>query len=405
MKSLKEQIRNTGEGGILDIRYGGEFNEQLVITRPITIRSTGSLATIVAPSPTVTIRSMNVILENLNIVSHDAYGIALSSGENYKPCFRNVFIKGKTEGLEGEEGNWDIPDVLELPRIVPDTRDKRKIMLCCPVPAKIYPSEISVVHCHPKELMAGVSEIEIATDEIPRNTLITGDLIIETLNYKLKRKIAIIGNTLAQGHNTPEHEAAILVGEYLWRCKSVPGPVKTDMPGYLPKGTQGLNYTFVLDEDRLKTKGYTIRVKGLPDSLVFDNSFFHTIRGIPENPGTFEITFEFEKDHQKHSFVSILEISEQRCEPAKDIIRTLRNLPEGKQGIKYEVLLDAANLKREGYGIRIQGLPKGITFYNSMLFPVISGIPEEAGEFEFTFEFEKDHQRYTYTSVLKIRES
>ncbi|MDM8523867.1 hypothetical protein QUF80_10910 [Desulfococcaceae bacterium HSG8] len=314
MRSLKEQIRNTSKGGILELKYSLEFREQLLIKRPITIRSVSSPATIVESSPTITIQSKNVIIENLNIVSNDEKGVGLSVKKGCKPVLTNVFIKGKVEGLDGEEGDWEIPDVLELAPIVPNKKNRKKIIIRCPVPAKIYPAEISVTHCHPEDLAAGLNEVEITIDEISENTLLTGYLIIETVSHQLKRKISLAGNTL----NLKSYDGDQAGRYILWICPSARIPVNADILRNLPEGTQSEPYGFVLDESRLKSEGYDIRIEGLPEGLFFNNAISPPrIEGIPKHFGESRIKFRFKKGNLNYKYLSKLIINEKVIVPLK----------------------------------------------------------------------------------------
>ena len=230
MQSIGEKIKNTQRGGIIELCYGWEYAEHIVISSPLTIRSLSSPATIAGPSPTVAIHSRNVLLENLYLVSNDEEGICLAVNRECNPCFKDVVIKGKVKGMGEEDGDWEMPSVLDFGRLKPDRKYKTKISLLCPVAAVISTADIPFVHCKPDRLEKGITEIEISVEEVLQNTLISGDIFLETIPCGLKRKISVIGNTLHSDYIPFSGEK-----EYLWEC---PAARKSKAAVILPEAVQ-----------------------------------------------------------------------------------------------------------------------------------------------------------------------
>jgi len=389
MQSIGEKIKNTESNGIIELCYGWEYAEQIVISSPLTIRSLSSAATIVGPSPTVVICSRNVQLENLHLVSNDEEGICLSVDRDCGPCFKDVFIKGKVKGLEGEDGEWELPSVLDFGRLKPNTAHKTKISLLCPVAAVIHTSAIPFVHCSPDRLEKGISEIEITVEEVLPNTLISGDIFIETIPCHLKRRISLIGNTLHSDYIPFSGE-----NEYLWEC---PAARKEKTAIILPEAVQYQWYEYFPDISRYK--GHHLRIQGLPAGLYYETGLFPAVKGSPEKYGEFDIVLCFEKEGIIHKQTAKLNIMKSEI-PLR--FSSLKTLPEGSRGKKYEYVISETDINCKGWKLRMEGLPKGIFFENRGLFPTIKGIPEQAGEYRINFVFEKDHQIYKYSSVLKI---
>ncbi|MBU1625908.1 hypothetical protein KKB18_00910 [bacterium] len=306
MESLQEQINQTKKGGILEIPFG-EFHETLLIKKPITIKANRIPMAIAGPSPTVTIASKNVILENVHIVSTDNDGICLLVKKDCNPKFNNVDIRGKVEGLKDEEGEWEIPNVLELD-IIPNKRTLNKFICFIPIKAKIYPSEIEDITCSPNELDPGLNEVEIIIDEIREGSLIAGDIVVETLRYKLKRKISLNGNTLDSNKDTSSFD-----GKVIWECKS--GKVSIN----LPEGEDGKPYEFYLDLEKLKCEGDNIvEIDGLPEGLSFRSSVIGpAIEGIPKGFGSFDLKFKLQKDGKVDEYPTNLIIKEKVIIPLK----------------------------------------------------------------------------------------
>ena len=312
MSQLQDQINKASKGGILELQYGKEFFERIVIKKPITIRSTSTPATVVEGSPTVKIQSKNVILSDLIIVCNEKDGTCISVKKNTNPVFKNIFVVGNVEGLEGEEGKWELPNALDL-SIVPDKINRKKIIILCPVDARIYPSDIANVNCVPEDLNAGINEIDIILDEISERMLVSGNLTIETLGYKIKRRIPISGNTFAK-----EHGVDSLAEECIWICESGKSEINAESFKNLVKGTQGEPYEYILDVDKINCKEYEISVSYLPDGLILKKDTSMTyIGGTPKVFGEFDIEFVFEKDGQKHSYPSKLNIEEKVILPLK----------------------------------------------------------------------------------------
>ena len=309
MSALNDKIKKTKKGGILELAYG-EFHEQVVLKNDITIRSNNIPVTVVGKSPTLSIESNNIILENINIVNTDDSGICLNVKKGCNPVFKNVLIKGKVVGLEDEEGDWDIPNVLEL-AIIPNQNTKNIFIINCPVPATIYPYELHCINCDSDSLDPGFNQIEISISELCENNLISGDLIIETRKHHLKRKIAVHGNTL-----NPIDDKNNYDGKCIWVCKSVNANINTKVLDKLPEGLQDKLYSFELDEDELNCKDYEISIEGLPNGITFNiTSKPFKIEGTSKNHGKYQVCFSFRKEDFELKHVVELKIIEKQIIP------------------------------------------------------------------------------------------
>jgi len=319
MKSLQEQIRNTSKGGILELRFG-EFYEEVEIKKAITIRSSSSSITIVGQSPTVKIESRDVVLENLNIESNEKDGVCMSIGRDCNPKFKNVFVRGKVEGLEEEDGNWEIPDVLTL-SIIANEVTKNRFSVLCPIFAKIHPVGISVITCQPADLKQGVNDLEITINEIPNGNVISGDLIIESKKSGLRRRIFVHGNTLVSDTDESSH------GKVIWECNAAKFQINGDLLRALPDATQGETYEYVIDEEVLRCQNCEITVEGLPEGLSFEADV-HPARifGIPRLLGECCLDFRFQKDEKLYKFESKINVHEKPITPL--IIKALPDLME-----------------------------------------------------------------------------
>ena len=316
--NLSEQIKKTGKGKTLEILYGGEFAEKLLIRKAITIRAVPFSATIVSGSPTVSIESKNVRLENLFIICNDENSVCLWIKKGVSPCFQNVFVRGEVKGVKEEEGHWEIPDVLEFGFLEPNKINRKKIIIHCPVPAAVYSLE-SFLSCTPDRLKPGINEIEIRVEELLKDTFITPTLIIETAALKLKRTISLTGHTLTaySGKKTVSEK-------YLWICESAKLKIHTDMLANLPEGMQGQTYEYKVNKDSANIRDFHISVNGLPEGISFqetENAL--CVKGISQKSGTFQIQFLFRKNALTYRYESNLLIKEKPVIPLK--ISPLKN--------------------------------------------------------------------------------
>ena len=233
--------------------------------------------------------------------NNDKKGVCLSVKKGSNPKFKNVFVKGNVEGLKDEEGDWDIPDVLNL-SVIPNEITKNKFIIYCPGNAKIYLCETDVVKCEPRILSPGFNELELTIKEISKGNIITGALIIETQKHKLKRKISLCGNTLKDESDTNSYQ-----NKLIWESDSY---FTANLPKILPEGMQGEPYEYALDEEKIGCKGYRISLKGLPDGLIFNaSSIPPQIEGIAKKIGDFVLTFQFQKNEKRFESTSQLKIN------------------------------------------------------------------------------------------------
>lgn len=371
MPSLQKHIDRAEKGGVIDIPYGGEYDEKITIDKPLTIRSVSSPTIIIGDGPTLSVRNKNVIIENCVIEGRDEKSVCLSIKKKCNPTFKNVFVKGIVEGLD-EKGIWEYPNVLELP-LVPDKNCVVKIIIFCCTQAKLT-SEISSVKCNTDSLMEGLNEIEITIGSIIKNSVITGDLVIETLAHKLKRRISLVGNTF-----TSVHDSKHSIGDYLWVCESSKCHINSNLILELPEGFQNSPYLFVIDRKKLKCENYDIAVKGLPNGINFEQSnLFSQIAGVPVEFGEYDITFIFKNEKLVFKFPSKIKINEMVILPLK-----IQQIPDPVELIENEtVSLKIKIISSNGPDIiykKQDDFPDGIKFDDQS--GMFSGAISEHGQY------------------------
>ncbi len=213
MNTLQSRINKTTPNGVLGL-YAGEYNERIEINKPVTIKTKHSFATIAGSSPTVAVNSDGVVLEKLFIICTEENGASLFIENKSNIEFKDVYVKGNVVGLDGEEGEWEIPDVMKL-NIMPDKVSRNRFILLSPVSARIFSYNNKIIDCHPNTIYPGINEVEITIKELDWNNIIQDYLIIETMGYHLKRKILIYGNTIDSSANYVNSK-----NNLIWACKS-----------------------------------------------------------------------------------------------------------------------------------------------------------------------------------------
>jgi len=376
MSSLQKRIDSEKSSGVLDIQYGSEYDEKIVIDKPLTIRSISSPTIIIGDSPTLSIQNKNVIIENCIIEGRDDQSVCLSIKKKCNPTFKNVFVKGIVEGLD-EKGIWEYPSVLELP-LIPDKKCIVKIIIFCCAQAKLT-SEISSIKSNVDSLKEGLNEIEITIGSIMRNSVVTGDLVIETVAHKLKRRISLVGNTFNSVHDS-KHS----LGDYLWVCKSSICNINSNLITKLPEGFQSSPYQFVIDKKKLKCKGYDMAVTGLPKGLILEQSHLFTqINGVPEDFGEYDVTFIFKKEKLVFKFPSKIKINERIILPIE-----IRQIPDPIKLVENEIVdigieITSSNSPDIIYESQ-DNLPDGMIFDHQS--GIFSGFIDEPGKYRINIK-------------------
>lgn len=254
IKSLQDRIDSNSNGNPIVISFG-EFNENLIIKKPVSISGGQAPITVVAKSPTVRINSKKVELRNLEIICSDEGGIAIDC-KTEVPFFDNVFIKGQTKGFD--EGRWELPEkVLEL-KASTECIVLNRLLLVVPVHCFLELPSQSDVKLKTTELQAGMNEVLIEIDQMMPNNFLFQEIIVRQ-KCGLKRKIPF---TAHPTNTNSKFENSFLV----WESKSaskyiaILGRLQNLTPGYANKFYQ-FDLSFLLDGD----KDVDIEVKGNND--------------------------------------------------------------------------------------------------------------------------------------------
>ncbi|PQV63579.1 Stress response protein SCP2 [Abditibacterium utsteinense] len=171
--------------------------------------------------PVVTIAAPDVVLHNLDIeitVSPAAPGetsanetganetsvnetganetnVALKI-QNQAPHLQldNVRVRGRISGLGAEDGDWELPALLDLGQFAPRAANDFCFSLRVPTPVQLL-SPVEGVSLLPAELGAGQHQVTLQVRDVTPETLIVG--FIEVRSASLTRRIPLSGSAVA----------------------------------------------------------------------------------------------------------------------------------------------------------------------------------------------------------------
>jgi hypothetical protein len=183
----------------------------------------GNNATIWAlRGPVVQVAAPGVKLKNLRIEvtgelaeMADLEACALHVEPGVAVQLEDVEVRGSVLGLTGEEGKWYYPNSLHLGWIEAQRDLTVQVRIHVPCECKLM-SEISGLDVRPHGLSAGVNTVEICLEGMPRDTLLSGTLVLQTA--QLKRRIGVTGHACP---NDGVLRDVVADGQLLWSCPEV----------------------------------------------------------------------------------------------------------------------------------------------------------------------------------------
>ncbi len=201
---LQERISATPAGGTLELG-NGEIEGPGVVDRPMTLAGRGT--TLWARSgpvlrvlvPGVTLRSLAIEVTVLRPGTGDE-DVALLVTTGASPRMENVVVRGRVEGVATEAGAWRIPPSLELGVLAPRQANEYRVEISVPVACEVS-CAVAGVHVHPLTLTVGTTEVTLRVDDIPAETLLSGELVVRS--PQVRRVIPLSGSTLGAQGSTP----------------------------------------------------------------------------------------------------------------------------------------------------------------------------------------------------------
>jgi stress response protein SCP2 len=205
---LQDLVDDAAPGSTLTL-MSDEYEGPITISKPLVLEGRGS-ALWARNGPIVIVSAPDVALHNLDIeitISHEATdesGVALKV-ENQVPRLKldNVRVRGRISGLGAEDGDWDLPTMLNLGAFAPRADNNYSFTLRVPTPVKLS-SPVEGVSLSPAEVGAGEHQITLSVQGVPPDTLLVG--FVEVCSASLVRTIPLNGSaTVGETPKSNQH--------------------------------------------------------------------------------------------------------------------------------------------------------------------------------------------------------
>jgi hypothetical protein len=231
-KDLQTQLDELAAGSSLELPPA-EYAGPIVINKPLILDGGRSQSTIWGrKGPVVSVQSSGVTLKNVRIEvigkvpkekAEDETGCALLIRHNQTPNLENVEVTGTLMGDQNEEGGWEYPAALTVGNLAENTRYTFGIDIHVPVSCTLR-SQIADIALEPRQLNPGKNHIKITAEPLRRETLINGNLEIQT--SMVKRVITFCASVV------PEDIEPLSNGNEVMLWQPAPGTIpNSDLQG------------------------------------------------------------------------------------------------------------------------------------------------------------------------------
>ncbi len=189
---LQARLDAQAEGASVNFALRREYPGPVVLDKDLGLDGCGAtLWALVGPVLTVqaAVRLRNLRIEVTgNVLASDAAACAILVTPGGHLTLENVEVRGRVQGLPQEEGVWHYPHGLALGGIAPGVAHDWRFILYVPVDCQIK-SHISGLKVTSSELRAGINDLQMHIDSLPRDFLLDGHLILST--PMLRRRITV----------------------------------------------------------------------------------------------------------------------------------------------------------------------------------------------------------------------
>jgi hypothetical protein len=189
---LQARLDAQPEGVSVGFAPRREYPGPVVLNKALVLEGGGAtLWALVGPVLTVraAVRLCNLRIEvTSDALTADEAACAIIVAPGGHLTLENVEVRGLVRGLPQEEGIWHYPHGLALGGIAPGVAHHWRLSLRVPTDCTIE-SHISGLKVTPSELRAGVNDLQVHIDALPRDFLIDGHLLLSTA--ALRRRIAV----------------------------------------------------------------------------------------------------------------------------------------------------------------------------------------------------------------------
>lgn len=191
MSALSDIIANTPAGGTAALP-AGEYEEPVVIDKPVTLRGNG--ATVWAKHGSVIeVRSQGVTLEGLRVEITEGALSEPAITAKFPVGVRDVEVLGTVSGFGAEDGECGIPRALQLGELSPSEENSFRLTVDIPAPARII-CTASGVRFEPQRLPAGRTDVTLYVSGSGSASLVYSEVLLES---QFRRRIYLSGRFTA----------------------------------------------------------------------------------------------------------------------------------------------------------------------------------------------------------------
>lgn len=229
--NLQALLDATPPGETVALRRG-EYQGPLHIPAAVILEGGGSTIWCLQ-GPVVTVTCDGVSLRDLNIQvtspdeTEPATALALQVSPGVQIDLADIFVRGDTAGVEGEDGQWLLPAGLNFGHIAPRESSAYELDVHAAAPCQLR-AEVAGLTLKPSALKPGLNRVTVTFQGISENIIISGSIHVRSAF--ITRSIGISANTLTGA--APLHQP----GDLVWKPAHAPmqAPdlaVRIDPPG------------------------------------------------------------------------------------------------------------------------------------------------------------------------------
>lgn len=208
--SLQSVVDGSKQASSIPLR-SGEYYGGCTITHSVTLEGESAVAPasiLGSAGPALVLAAPDITLRNL-LIEATPGGVAIERRQGASQlCLQQVTVRGRVQGIPGEDGEWDIPESLELGALPANASTSRVLLLDTPVSCMLH-SPVSGFRLEPTRIEAGVTRVVLHISTGTAGAVVFGYLILRSECFM--RRVHVVGHCHAGTTDSP--------GAVLWSCK------------------------------------------------------------------------------------------------------------------------------------------------------------------------------------------